>query len=173
MLILLLTIFFPIPPTYTLSCLPCCSTDYDYYTQCASCMPVSPSECLSGELTKGVCGCCDECAKAEGEECGGLWGLAGTCAKNLYCEDSYQEYDEYYMNYEMPGICKPVHQGLGNSDCCNKKIVKASQDVYILHKTSGMRALTVCLDSCVYTKEGDNSGHVYCFKQGNMDVECQ
>ena len=95
MLLLLVTIFLPIPTTYTLSCLPCCSSDYnyydhytDYYTQCASCAPLSPSECLSGELTKGVCGCCDECAKAEGQECGGLWGLAGTCAQHLYCDTS-------------------------------------------------------------------------------------
>ena len=123
-----------------------------------------------GELTKGVCRCCDECAKAEGEECGGLWGWLGTCAKDLYCDTylptttSYQEYDEYYENYDLPGICRPIH-------CCNKKIVKASQDVYVLHKTSG--ALAVCMDSCVYTKEGDNSGQVYCFKLGDLTVECQ
>ena len=174
MLVSLLILFFTIPTTFTLSCLPCCSSsDYNYYDYCASCSPLSPGECVSGELVKGVCGCCDECAKAEGEECGGMWGLAGSCAHNLYCDTSYQEYDEYYQYYDMPGICRPVHQGPGNSECCEKKIMKESKDVYILNQTSGMRALAVCLDDCVYSKEGDDSGHLFCFKQGDLVVECQ
>ena len=32
-----------------------------------------------------MCACCPVCAKAEMEECGGLWNGAGRCAKDLNC----------------------------------------------------------------------------------------
>jgi len=44
-----------------------------------------PACCTSGSYTLGVCGCCEVCAKAEGESCGGLWGFAGSCAAGLRC----------------------------------------------------------------------------------------
>ena len=38
-----------------------------------------------GGLVKDMCGCCDVCAKAESENCGGLFHFHGQCDKGLNC----------------------------------------------------------------------------------------
>jgi len=59
-----------------------------------------PRDCPSRQLTKTAipCNCCRECAKAVGQECGGLWDSAGQCADNLDCvgEDTQNS----------PGVCR-------------------------------------------------------------------
>ncbi|XP_066962359.1 venom protein 302-like [Macrobrachium rosenbergii] len=61
-----------------------------------SCVPCSldGSGCPRGKLTeaecpygvvKDICGCCDTCAKGQGEECGGPWGMLGTCGTVYAC----------------------------------------------------------------------------------------
>ena len=62
----------------SLSCTPCCRDEEEARLlngeeslHCTACPP-APGYCASGELAKDVCGCCDVCAKALGEECGGL-----------------------------------------------------------------------------------------------------
>merc|ERR1711953_1088301 len=59
----------------SLSCLSC--------QEVGSCPP--PACCPSGSYTTDVCGCCEVCAKAEGETCGGPWGTFGSCAAGLRC----------------------------------------------------------------------------------------
>ncbi|CAL4160774.1 unnamed protein product, partial [Meganyctiphanes norvegica] len=73
-------LFMFITGSYGLSCLPC--------TQ-VKCRP--PENCSYGTV-KHPCGCCDECAKGPGEECGGPWGIGGQCSKGHYClvDDSPQ-----------------------------------------------------------------------------------
>ncbi|XP_064085502.1 insulin-like growth factor-binding protein 7 [Macrobrachium nipponense] len=44
------------------------------------------------------CRCCTECRKGEGEECGGLSNVFGTCAEGLVCRGGY--------GIERPGHCK-------------------------------------------------------------------
>jgi len=44
-----------------------------------------PICCPSGWATLGACQG-EVCAKAEGETCGGLWGMSGRCAVNLHCK---------------------------------------------------------------------------------------
>ena len=46
-----------------------------------------------------MCGCCDVCAKVEGEECGGPWDLNGKCDKGLKCVHKEPEFN-------AKGICK-------------------------------------------------------------------
>ena len=76
MLFVFLLLFFH--PFSGLSCLPCNKID---------CKPLSSSDCSSGELTLDVCKCCNVCAKAHYETCGGQWGLNGQCAEGFTCHD--------------------------------------------------------------------------------------
>ena len=80
-----------------LSCIPICYEDhpgstkdnnnyspgYDNQMDCYRCEKLDPAlNCTTGELVRGACGC-QECAKDEGEECGGPWGISGSCASHL------------------------------------------------------------------------------------------
>jgi len=67
-----------------------------------SCLPcgVSPCQtpvcCKSREYVRsGYCGCCLECAKKEGEECGGQWGEKGKCGADLICTPRLTDYATY------------------------------------------------------------------------------
>ena len=63
--------------------------------------------CKSGEYVKsGYCGCCLECAKDEGEQCGGEWGEKGKCGSGLICEPSLTN----LSNYE----CMKITRAKGN-----------------------------------------------------------
>merc|ERR1712227_647531 len=66
-----------------------------------------PSYCKSGAYVKDPCQCCDECARAKNEECGGPWDIYGRCAPGLTCQASnsgnnFQTFDGYSDN---PGKC--------------------------------------------------------------------
>ena len=45
----------------------------------------TPKCCPSGKLTLDACGCCQVCAKAQNEICGGPWYTSGQCASGLDC----------------------------------------------------------------------------------------
>jgi len=60
------------------------------YTQALSCFcgqePCeTPLCCASGVLTSDQCGCCQVCARAERDTCGGPWNIDGICGRNLKC----------------------------------------------------------------------------------------
>ena len=130
------------------------------------CKQADPSECASGELTKDICMCCDVCAKAAGQVCGGLWGMMGTCASHLYCHYSGRDTTP---NFNSIGFCKQKNP---TSDCCERKVVKEAGEVYTLIVNSGVDALDVCLDSCVCRKEWGIEGITFCFKKGDQQVKC-
>ncbi|XP_077973401.1 single insulin-like growth factor-binding domain protein-2 [Styela clava] len=84
--------------------------------ECGS-FPCPQVLCQKGSsLAKGVCGCCDVCSKQEGDSCGGLWNLDGTCdsEKNLECY--YEQPKPIHLNNgevihirvdkQRPGICR-------------------------------------------------------------------
>ena len=134
---------------------------------CPSCPTILPSSCASGQLTKDNCLCCDVCARAVGEDCGG-WVFAGagrTCADNLYCE--YSPLDT--QNDFNTGVCK---QEVLKGECCKQKVVVDTMDVYTLDLTSRSNALDICLGSCVYRLEGDLSGEHFCLEDGDFNFEC-
>jgi len=62
-----------------------------YFTDALSCLPCrqapceTPTCCSSGKLTLDACGCCQVCAKAQNETCGGPWDTSGHCATGLNC----------------------------------------------------------------------------------------
>ncbi|CAH1244772.1 HTRA3 [Branchiostoma lanceolatum] len=65
---------------------------------------VDPQPCPSNTVMD-PCGCCEECAKVEGEMCGGSWDIDGKCADGLTCvKPETSIFDLFYM----PGIC---HRG--------------------------------------------------------------
>ena len=107
------------------------------------------------------------CAKAVGQDCGGWRGFhAGrTCADGLFCE--YSPLDT--QNDFNSGICKRENP---KDNCCDRIVVKETLEVYTLNLTSGRRALDICLDGCVYRKDGDVSGKLFCFKDGDLNIEC-
>ena len=125
--------------------------------QCAACEPLIPDNCPSGQLAKDVCECCDVCAKAEGEECGGVWSLSGTCADYLFCEENS-------VGNFMPGICKTK-----DDSCCEKKVSVLTGESYSLVKKYD----SFCTYNCAYRKEQDPSPFLYCFKQEDKNIVCQ
>ncbi|XP_065661866.1 venom protein 302 [Hydra vulgaris] len=57
---------------------------------CLRCRPCEPDLCpprplCNGGYVKGICGCCDTCAKVDGEKCGGLWNMYGKCDVGFVC----------------------------------------------------------------------------------------
>ena len=54
---------------------------YVFTFQC----PSAPSCCESGQYTLDECGCCQKCAKAELQKCGGASDVLGRCAGGLQC----------------------------------------------------------------------------------------
>ncbi|XP_020611103.1 papilin-like isoform X3 [Orbicella faveolata] len=60
-------------PVISLSCIPCS------WVRCST-----PVNCKGG-LVKSICGCCNVCAKVEGERCGGQWQTLGRCDSGLKC----------------------------------------------------------------------------------------
>merc|ERR1712172_246034 len=61
--------------------------------------------------------------------------------------------------------------------CCEVQIVDGQGDVdgtYMLNSSPSAALEEVCLDSCIYTKIGDEPGREYCFKGTNLpgSVEC-
>ena len=125
--------------------------------QCAACEPIFPTNCTSGQLGKDMCGCCDVCANAEGEECGGVWNMAGTCADYLFCE-------EHSVGNFLPGICKTK-----DDSCCERKVSVLTGESYILDKKYD----SFCTYNCAYRKEQDPSPFLYCFKQEDKNIVCQ
>ena len=79
-----------------LSCEPC------YETRC-----VQPVNCTGG-LVKGICGCCDVCAKTNGERCGGTWGMYGECAKGLNCvlRPMSKKNGLLRRDFDSTGVCR-------------------------------------------------------------------
>ncbi|XP_067680329.1 cysteine-rich motor neuron 1 protein-like [Haliotis asinina] len=48
------------------------------------CPPVPRDQCHAGVVTD-ICGCCQECARALNETCGGKYGIFGKCGPGLKC----------------------------------------------------------------------------------------
>jgi len=56
--------------------------------------------------------------------------------------------------------------------CCKEKNVGGIRYTYIGSDDSGVTSAKKCLSPCMYKKDGGSSDKVYCFKQGNEEVEC-
>uniref|UniRef100_A0A224XG67 Putative salivary secreted protein n=1 Tax=Megacormus gertschi TaxID=1843536 RepID=A0A224XG67_9SCOR len=52
--------------------------------------------CALGEV-KDICGCCNECARDNGEPCGGIYNHAGICGIGLRCQPNDFR--------QLPGTC--------------------------------------------------------------------
>ena len=73
------------------------------------------------------------------------------------------------FSFKEDGICRPTD--FKDDFCYERKIVKETRDVYILDMKRGRMALDICLDSCVYRKEGGGREDLFCFQSGNMQVK--
>jgi len=80
-------------------------------------------DCLSGQLDVDDCGCCKRCAaSAKDEKCGGMFGMSGTCADNLYCHKENPD----SMNHV--GHCKP-NNCTTKEDCFEEDMMCEFKDV--------------------------------------------
>eukprot|EP00092_Neocalanus_flemingeri_P036105 GFUD01039309.1.p1 GENE.GFUD01039309.1~~GFUD01039309.1.p1 ORF type:complete len:205 (+),score=38.83 GFUD01039309.1:57-671(+) len=179
MMLLLLYILPLIQLSASLSCMPCCEhqdqlstrtqtplspgmVDTEYAPTPPPCTPCPPPPqyCASGQVTKDVCACCDVCAKAVGQQCGGPWGISGTCADDLFCE-----LDDFFPpdDFNASGICKQKSP----KGCCARRVSKNTGQVYVLDPTSGGN----CLYNCAYRKNSE--GSIFCFMKGDSHMECQ
>jgi len=106
---------------------------------CMSCDQLvcpKPASCKGG-IVKDVCGCCDVCAKLEGEECGGAWDMSGKCARGLRCVRK----DPLKTPFELEvGVCKP--------DKCAKKRCGDGEVCSIVEG----EAKCTCPTSCKHTR---------------------
>ena len=96
------------------SCLGCDRTDT---TRCDN--DPKSEDCKSGELVSDVCDCFKECARAEGETCG---GFSRRCASNFYCHiHTVLEYQHHQQQHicPAPGFCKqrPKNACSTTEDC--------------------------------------------------------
>ena len=55
----------------------------------------APLKC-KGSVGYDVCGCCPQCAKLEGQKCGGDWGELGFCDTGLRCVLGICSSGEFY-----------------------------------------------------------------------------
>ena len=110
-------IFVVIAFVRTVSALSCTSCDE---TTC-----VEPLNCKAG-LVKGLCGCCNVCAKLENQRCGGPWYIHGKCAEGLKCVTRTQRenQDGFLPDHFKIGICEP-----GKNACL--KFFKRSIPIYL------------------------------------------
>merc|ERR1711971_535245 len=74
----LVFLLFLLPSTTPLSCMMPCEPGQESTEErpCHHCPQIDANDCQSKEIVEGACGC-QECAKAEGEECGGPWEGVG------------------------------------------------------------------------------------------------
>ena len=99
-----------------LTCPPCDPSIYP-------CPDFHTNQCLY-EIVKDPCGCCPECAKGPGEECGGLFRIAGQCTNGSLCLLSV-EYGLPYSSYiQTKGTCE-IEEGIyiyskNNNSFCHK-----------------------------------------------------
>lgn len=61
----------------------------------------------AGEVLE-PCGCCKVCAKAEGEQCGGPFGISGECGEGLRCEVEKQDVEDPYTIIALEGTCVKI-----------------------------------------------------------------
>lgn len=71
-----------------------------------------------GGTVYGVCGCCLQCAKLEGNECGGYRNMKGTCDEGLFCHVRKRRVSKFSTGrckrVEKRGVDELVIQTLGN-----------------------------------------------------------
>ncbi|XP_047129917.1 antistasin-like [Hydra vulgaris] len=68
---------------------------------CATVKCKAPEGCKAGTV-KDYCGCCDICAQASGEECGGLLENTKKCGNQLECVKKNDT-----IKSDLMGICRP------------------------------------------------------------------
>ena len=85
--------------------------------------------------------------------------MYGKCAEELYCDLPIYLEGTLNVNY-AGGICR---QNNPKDDCCERKVLKETHEVFTLDTVSGTKALDICLDCCVYRKEGGDTGELFCF----------
>ncbi|XP_067133223.1 single insulin-like growth factor-binding domain protein-2 [Centruroides vittatus] len=76
--------------------------DFCYNIECQP----PPEDCSFGTVLDG-CGCCQVCAKGEGESCGGAWDVEGICAEGLICMGRSRV---IRGDGDLPGICRKKEQ---------------------------------------------------------------
>ena len=81
-----------------------------------SCVPCSEVKCptpknCKGGTVLGSCNCCLECAKVEGETCGGSWDMAGRCDSGLRCSILDWRPEKHGVGTCKPGKLKSVSKG--------------------------------------------------------------
>jgi len=69
-------------------------------TQCATAEELN----CPGTVVKDMCGCCQQCAKQQGEECGGPWRRDGSCDTGLYCSTAASVFS--VLTGQATGVCQ-------------------------------------------------------------------
>lgn len=134
--IVVLALLASIERSLSLSCAPCYVYEWDEEQGIGVELPnpdidCGPTPTCSYGLTKAPCGCCDECAKGLGEDCGGEWGFSGRCAEGLECEVEKKEMicdlDVcWYPDDHLVGTCVGPNNNTceDKSDRCDKFAAK-------------------------------------------------
>jgi len=81
---------------------------------------MDPANCSTGEVVPIACKC--QCAKDEGEPCGGWWGIVGKCASHLTCKEEDFAFLPFVNPSNMKGVClKPTKPDRTALQPCDQK----------------------------------------------------
>ncbi|XP_076221389.1 crimpy isoform X2 [Nomia melanderi] len=108
------------------------------------CEVLTDEDCPAG-LISDPCGCCKECARVEGETCGGPFGFSGSCAAGLQCViknllPNAREVDE--------GVCTKI-PGKWRRHCPHGPIMSESGCNLVSEGITGENGTTVVTGKCV------------------------
>merc|ERR1719334_608662 len=100
--LLLLSLYLSLPFVFSLRCRPQCPAGIFEDKNCNICEIVVSADCTTKETVRTPCTRCPVCAKAEGEKCGGRWGMEEKCASFLTCK---YPTNRSYPKGHWTGVC--------------------------------------------------------------------
>merc|ERR1712098_412198 len=104
--LLLLSLYLSLPSVFSLKCPRLCPAGVVLKPKrmCTVCKTVVTTDCSTKEIVRHTCGC-PVCAKAEGEDCNGLWGIKGKCASFLTCKLQKPKGRPWFPKRLWDGVC--------------------------------------------------------------------
>uniref|UniRef100_H2YAQ5 Cysteine-rich motor neuron 1 protein n=1 Tax=Ciona savignyi TaxID=51511 RepID=H2YAQ5_CIOSA len=146
-----------------------------------SCRACNPSRCelkdpasCPGGTVRDACECCMECAKLEGEECGGIFGIKGQCDAHLSCIIQPNNGDP--LDGNVAGVCKgKPTTSLTASDHCHQRTFEGCN---LTGRKCVCRRQLACKNPYRFTSADSCRRHthrkiiIHCLRSSCSDVTC-
>ncbi|XP_014680369.1 PREDICTED: cysteine-rich motor neuron 1 protein-like isoform X2 [Priapulus caudatus] len=140
---------------------------------CLTCKKCITEECVpsvncTGGTVRDPCKCCMECAKVEGESCGGLHGTLGECDKGLSCNREVKHGEAVSDVDSKDGICHLEQSGscfgcnIKNDERCYCANTGCSENNPVAFKYKDYNSCKLALEEGVTPAYGLNCSQVMC-----------